>query len=367
MSKKLNYTFDVLVVGGGVIGMLTARNLQSQGLKVAIVDKGKMGGAATWAAGGILSPLNPWQQNKASQSLIEEGQLNFAVLTESLKQETGIDSEYFQSGMLALDVDEKSQALAWAEQHKQTIKLVSKHDLYKQEPKLAKNIQQALFLPNITQVRPPKLIVALHQSLRQRGVRLYENTTVLKLIYESSKVIGVTTNTEKLFANKIILASGAWTKNLLLKSTNHIENVDIEPVRGQMLLYKPHEKLLSHIVLKQKTYLIPRKDGHILCGSTLEHVGFENQITSEARNELGNIACQLLPALREYEPIKQWSALRPGTKREYPYICQHPDISGLYLNSGHYRYGIVMSIASARIMAELVTNSLSPSQTTALA
>ncbi len=367
MPKKLNNTFDVLVVGGGIIGMLTARNLQTQGLKVAVIDKGTLGRAATWAAGGILSPLNPWQQNKTAQSLIEEGQHSFATLAKDLNHETGIDPEYFQSGMLALDIDEKSQALTWAKQNTQTIELVSEHALYKREPNLAKNIQQALFLPNVAQIRPPKLIAAIHQSLQQRNVRLYENTTVTELICQANEVIGVSTTLGKLFANKIILASGAWTRNLLQKHTSNIEDIDIEPIRGQILLYKTHEKLLSHIILKKKAYLIPRQDGHILCGSTLERVGFENQITTKARRKLKNIAHELLPTLEEYEPIKQWSALRPGTKRDSPYICQHPEISGLYLNSGHYRYGIIMSIASARIMTELVANSLNLSQTAAFA
>ena len=367
MSKNLNNTFDVLIVGGGVIGMLTARNLQRDGLHVALVDKGKLGNAATWAAGGILSALNPWQQNESIQPLIKEGQHIFSALARELKQETSIDPEYIRCGMLALDVSQKEQALNWARQENQTITLLSGHSLSRLEPKLTKHLPQALFLPDIAQVRPPKLIAALHKSLQQLNVRLFENSTVSKLLFKTNKVIGANTTNGKLFANKIILASGAWTKSILEKNTSNIEKIDIEPVRGQMLLYKTHKKLLSHIVLKEKTYLIPRQDGHILCGSTLEHVGFENQTTDQARIQLEEIAHGLLPELKKYEPIKQWSALRPGTNRNRPYICQHPDIDGLYLNSGHYRYGIVMSIASARIMAELVANSMNSSQTPILA
>ncbi len=131
---------------------------------------------------------------------------------------------------------------------------------------------------------------------------------------------------------------------------------------SQMLLFQPPEKLLAHIILKEKSYLIPRQDGHILCGSTIEHVGLENKITQAARLSLQNIANELAPALSKLTPVKQWSALRPGTKRVVPYICEHPSICGLYLNSGHYRYGIIMGIASARVMTELITNSLNRSQ-----
>ena len=159
------------------------------------------------------------------------------------------------------------------------------------------------------------------------------------------------------------MCGGAWTKYVSQRNMQ----IDVEPVRGQMLLFKPNKKLLSHIILKEKAYLIPRKDGHVLCGSTLEHVGFENHVTEQARQDLTSFAYKLLPELAEHPIKRQWSALRPGTKREAPYICKHPKINGLYINSGHYRYGIVMSIASARIITDLILNSLNESQIAAFA
>jgi len=358
VAKNLTKQFDALVVGGGIIGLLTARNLQNEGLRVAIFEQGKLGGAATWAAGGILSALNPWQQNLATQVLADEGRDHFAILADELKHETKIDPEFIQSGMLVLDTEEKQQAFCWAKKNNQIVDILYKNELQKQEVNLSRQYEEALYLPNISQIRPPRLIAALQQSLLQKNVKIYENTPVEKFLIKENNVTGISTINDTFHAQKVIVCSGAWTKDLLKKEIC----VDIKPVRGQMLLYKLSKQILSHIILNQGSYIIPRQDGHLLCGSTVEHVGFENEVTPQARQELQTIAQQLVPLLAEHEPIKQWSALRPGTQRDKPYICEHPIITGLYLNSGHYRYGILMSIASARIMTELVTNSLPMSQ-----
>ncbi|QMU61980.1 MAG: glycine oxidase ThiO [Gammaproteobacteria bacterium] len=357
MPNKLVNVFDVLIVGGGIIGMLTARHLHSEGYRVAIIEKSNLGGEATLAAGGILSALNPWKQSAAAQYLIDEGRQNFFSLVEDLKQETNINSEFIQSGMLVLDVDEKQAAQEWARQNNEVVEILARQSLLEHEVNISPIFKEALYLPNIAQIRPSKLIDALQQSLQNNKIDVFENTTVNELLIETNKVTGTATQNGNLYAEKVIVCGGAWTKNLFQENSD----IDIAPVRGQMLLYKLPNKILSHIILKDKSYLIPRQDGHILCGSTVEHVGFENTITQAARLTLQNIAHELVPSIAKIKPIKQWSGLRPGTQRDVPYICKHPQISGLYINSGHYRHGIIMSIASARIMTALISNSLNTS------
>lgn len=360
MENNLDKHFDALVIGGGIIGMLTARNLHNEGLNVAIIDKGDLGGEATWAAGGILSPLIPWQHSISTQSLVDEGKQGFAALADELKRETGIDPEFILSGMLVLNTEEKQRALEWAINHNEVLQVLNRQGIVEKETCISPEVSEALYLPNIAQVRPPKLISALQQSLALRKVAVFQNTCIEKFLVVKNKIIGVATKDELFHSEKVIVCSGAWSKHLLKADADF--NADIEPVRGQMLLYKLPQLILSHIILKDTSYLVPRKDGHILCGSTVEHVGFNDDITHEARQELTHTANELLPLLAKHEPIKQWSALRPGTRREKPYICKHPKITGLYLNSGHYRYGILMSIASARIMSKLVANTLHTSQ-----
>ena len=357
-------SINALIIGGGLIGMLTARSLQRVGYRVSIIDKGALGGEASWAAGGILSPLYPWKQNKAAYALMQEGQQQFPKLVTELIQQTNIDSELIRSGLIILDKEEKSAALKWAEQNHEQIEFLT-HELHQLLPNLSCYFDEAIYLPNVRQVRPPRLIQALKKDLLLQNISIIEHREVKKFIFEANNVCGIQTDTQSICADIVVICSGAWTASLLQKQLQ--EKIDIKPVRGQMLLYKTNKPIHSQIVLRQGTYIIPRKDGHVLCGSTVEDVGFNKDVTSEAVAQLHNIACEIFPEFLQQRPIKHWAALRPGTSRDVPYICPHPDVKGLYFNCGHFRYGIVMSIASAQMITELINNSMTASQTAAYA
>jgi len=341
---------DILVIGGGLIGMLTARYLQIEGFNVALVEKNRLGGESSWAAGGILSKLYPWQQSDEMQKLIAQGQSSFSALVAELKDETGIDSQLLHSGMIIVDIDDKQSALDWSQKNKTIIELVDRNAIDQLEPNLEKSINFALHVPSVMQVRPPLLIKAVQQSLLKRGVEIYEETEVSKLIVKSGKITGVETNQEQMYADHVVICTGAWTQRLLKDSSNLA--TDIEPVRGQMLLFKTKQNLLSHIIVNDGHYVIPRQDQYILCGSTVEYVGFNKTTTSEAKNSLSSRTYQLCPALRYEKIIQHWSALRPGTTREMPYICVHPEYENLFINAGHFRYGIILSIPTACLECE---------------
>jgi len=359
-------TYDVLVVGGGLIGMLTARNLQMEGYNVALVEKDKLGGAASGAAGGILSTLYPWQQSGEIQQLVAQGQASFPALVAGLKDETGIDAQLMQSGMLIIDAAEQQTALAWAKKNSTSIELLNRKELNQLEPNLDKKFSVALRLPTVRQVRPPLLISAVHQSLLNYGTDIFENTEATQLVLETSKVVGIKTKQETMFAEQVILCNGAWTQQLLDNTSNDL-STDIEPVRGQMLLFKPPQNVLSHIVVHDGFYLIPRQNRYLLCGSTVEYVGFSRSTTQEAKDLLHSQACKVCPELIDEGVLQHWSALRPGTARGVPYISAHPQIEALYINAGHFRYGIVMSIPSAKIVSDLIINRANASQISAYA
>ena len=353
-------SIHALVIGGGIVGMLTARNLQRAGYQVTIVEKGALGSEASWAAGGILSPLYPWKQTKPAYTLMVEGQQQFPSLVADLYQLTNIDSELIRSGMLILDVDEKQHALNWAKLNNEPIEILS-NELHEIIPNLSCNFGEAIYLSNVMQVRPPQLIKAIKKDLIQKDVTILEHTKVTNFLIESNEISGVQTTTQLLLSDVVVICSGAWTATLLQNQFQ--ESIDIKPMRGQMLLYKPKYHRNTHIILRNGAYLIPRKDGHVLCGSTVEDVGFNKEVTAIAATQLHNFACEIFPELTKEQPIKQWAALRPGTSRDIPYICPHPDISGLYFNSGHFRYGILTSIASARKITELIGHSVATSHT----
>ncbi len=351
---------DVLIIGGGLVGMLTAHHLQKEGLKVALIEKDQIGKAASWAAGGILSKLYPWQQSAALQHLIERGQAAFPEFVATLQSETGIDAQLLQSGMLITDTNEQQTALGWSRENNIYLEILDRYQINKLEPGLAENIDSAIYIPSVMQVRPPHLIKAVQQSLINHGIKIFTGVTAKKLILDDEKVIGVETNHEPMFAEQTVICNGAWTKQLLEQSSDRLP--DIEPVCGQMLLFKTKQNLMTHIIVKDGFYLIPRQDQFILCGSTLEHIGFNHSTTRKAKELLSYQAHQLCPALVNEPIVKHWSALRPGTSRALPYICTHPDYENLYINAGHFRYGIVTSVPTAKIAAEFIVNKLNTSQ-----
>jgi glycine oxidase len=129
---------------------------------------------------------------------------------------------------------------------------------------------------------------------------------------------------------------------------------DVHPVRGQMLLFKTKPGLIKRMVLEENRYVIPRRDGRVLFGSTIEEAGFDKSTTEQARTELSAIARERFPVLKDYPIEHHWAGLRPGSPAGVPYICRHPELENLYINAGHFRNGVVLGPASARLAADLI-------------
>lgn len=347
----MNQTTDCLIVGGGLIGMLTAREMVAAGLGVTIIEKGCVGGESSWAGGGILSPLYPWQYPLETTVLASWSQSHYPQLAEELIAETGIDPEWTQCGLLMLDVDEAEQALSWAQDHHQSLLKVDAEKSLQLEPGLGCPPAAALWMPQIAQVRNPRLIKSLKCDLMGRGVTLRENEEVLELLCQDGRVTGVRTDRGKVSAPLVVAAGGAWSA-ALLKGVG--QEVKIEPVRGQMLLYKAQPGVVHRMVMQHGHYLIPRRDGHVLVGSTVEYVGFDKSITSAARSELQKAALMMMPKLEAYPLIAHWAGLRPGNRNGLPLIGPVPGVQGLFINSGHFRNGVVLGLGSARLVSDLM-------------
>lgn len=184
-----------------------------------------------------------------------------------------------------------------------------------------------------------------------RGVRLLEHTEVISIDVMHERVVSISTNQGKHFADTFITCAGAWSQGVL---ANTPPSKTIKPMRGQMLLFKAPVGTLPTIIYQQGIYLIPRLDGHILVGSTVEDVGFDKSTNLVTRNQLADAAFAMLPALRNAEFIQHWSGLRPGSPDNIPTIARHPEIANLYVNAGHFRYGVTMAPISADLIAELI-------------
>jgi glycine oxidase len=365
---------DAVVIGGGITGLATAHKLLQQGATVTILERGLCGREASWAGAGILSPLPPWNYAEPVARLTQLSNTLYPEFIEALRQQTGIDPEYQATGMLVLpgssqislhEQDEvryrgNDSAEAWCSSHALALKRVRTHEIV---PPLACD-EDALWLPETCQVRNPRLLQALIASIKHFGGSIIEGAEVTDWKVERGRVQSVSTSRgDGYSAACYIVTAGAWSRHLLREYGLKLQ---IWPVRAQILLFKLPPGKLPAIVLREREdfYLIPRRDGHILAGSTVEEAGFNKEATSQAREALLAKAGALLPTLTEETLVGHWAGLRPGSPDNIPVIDSHPDIGNLYLNSGHYRYGVTMAPGSALLSCNMILNQPQPLDTT---
>ncbi|CBL43917.1 Putative D-amino acid oxidase [gamma proteobacterium HdN1] len=341
-----------LVVGGGVIGMMTARNLVQAGCSVRLFDQAAAGSEASWAGGGIMSPLYPWRYPAPVNQLASWSQQHYPSLAAKLVEETGIDPELRTYGMLMLGGNDSESAIQWASANNAQIQEYDEQALRSLLPPYLDVSEQALWMPEIRGIRSPRLLKALLVALQASPLfELHTNETVLRLEETDGRVQRVITSKECYCADAIIICAGAWSAALLEPFGYRLP---IKPVRGQMLAIQAPAGWLPHILMKNGAYLIPREDGLILAGSTLEFVGFNKALTETAKSFLLQRAYGMLPALKEFPVVHHWAGLRPSSPNGIPYIGPIQGLSGVYINAGHYRNGLVMAPASGRLIADIV-------------
>lgn len=338
---------DCIIVGGGVIGYGTALEFARSGMKVSLFERSHAGQESSWAGGGILYPLLPWDYPAAVTYLTQHSIGLFPNWVDKLQNATGIDPEYQRCGMLVLPPFSADTAQTWCNAHATHMGIRPAHELM---PALAAN-ENALWLPDVAQARNPRLLKALRRQLEKLDVTIIEHTEVTGWEDDGARITGVQTRHGLQSAACYIVSAGSWSRILLGR---HALNLDIRPIRGQMLLFKSEPGALCSIILKNGIYLIPRRDGHILVGSTLEDVGFDKTTTESAKAMLYAQATEILPLLKNASLVQHWAGLRPGSPDNIPTIDRHPQLENLYVNSGHFRYGVTMAPASAEILANLI-------------
>ncbi|WP_397451332.1 glycine oxidase ThiO [Pseudomonas sp. NA-150] len=347
MSKQ-----RVVIVGGGVIGLLTAFNLASEVESVVVLDRSGVGQESSWAGGGIVSPLYPWRYSPAVTALAHWSQDFYPQLGERLFASTGIDPEVHKTGLYWLDLDDEKEALEWAARLGRPLSAVDVSAVYDAVPVMGGGYSRAIYMADVANVRNPRLVKSLKAALLALpNVTLLEQCEVSGFIREADKVLGVRTASGDVLGDRVVLAAGAWSGELL--KTLGVD-LPVEPVKGQMILYKCASDFLPSMILAKGRYAIPRRDGHILIGSTLEHEGFDKTPTASALESLKASAVELIPALADAEVVGHWAGLRPGSPEGIPFIGPLAGFAGLWLNCGHYRNGLVLAPASCQLLADLL-------------
>lgn len=350
---------DFLIVGGGIIGLLTARHLAETladtTARIVLLERGTCGREASWAGGGIVSPLYPWQQPDAICHLAVASQAMYPRLAADLLAATGIDCEFRRRGLLYLAPEDDARALAWAERFGQRMDALDAKGLARLAPAVAP-AAHSLSMPELGSIRNPRLCKALRADLAtRRQVTIHEHTPVTAVRAEAGTPLQVETAGQTWTSGATIVCGGAWTQQLLAPLG---ASLPVSPVKGQMLLFDTttahaDTPLLSHVVLSNGRYLIPRDDGRVLVGSTLEpEAGFDQTTTAEAAASLRESAIAILPALADCPITHHWAGLRPGSPEGIPQIGAVPGLDGLYVNAGHYRNGLVLAPAATRLLVD---------------
>lgn len=333
---------DVLIVGGGVIGLTAAYFLAREGLTVEVLDKGNLGAEASWAGAGIIPPGNPENAATPYDWLRATSSRMYPALSAELDEAVGIDNGYRACGGIEyLEPSDRDTIPAWE----------AEGIAFEPYPSAA---ERAYLLSGMAQVRNPRHLRALIGVCQKRQVRLSPGVAVARIERAESSVTGVRLMSGELrLAGRYVVAAGAWSEAILeplgLKTGIH-------PVRGQIVLLKTAAPSLQRILLVGKNYLVPREDGHVLIGATEEpEAGFEKRTTAEAIAGLIELGTALVPELRKAEMVKCWAGLRPGSLDGLPSIGRAAPFRNLFLAGGHYRAGIQLSPATAQVLTELLT------------
>ena len=346
------------IVGAGVVGMSVALELAEAGHRVRVFDRGPAGQEASWAGGGILWPLYAWRHPEPVRSLARWSADLYPALCASISRHTSIDPELFDSGLLVLDEDEQSNALAWAARHGSPADRLCGKDLRSAEPALGRWHASAVRLADVRQGRNPRLLQGLWRRLAQLGVECLTDTEVHALTVSAGRLQGLATAAGRQpVRGSVVLAAGAWTQSLLEPLGI---DLGIAPVKGEMLLYRAEPGLVRHILLHRDCYIIPRRDGALLVGSTVERGGFVKTPTPAAREFLRKAAASMVPALEGRPIVAHWAGLRPAAPGGVPYIGAIRGVEGLMVCAGHFRNGLLLAPASAKLIAALLLGRAPP-------
>jgi glycine oxidase len=346
---------DVLVIGGGIVGSAIAWRLAKDGLAVTLLEKGEIGREASWAAGGMLTPVHLADYPPALVDVCGASLALYEPLCREIVAASGVDPEYRVTGLLLLVTDDAGEEAArelevWKRQRNQPVERLTREEALRAEPKVTPHLRRALRLPDIAQIRNNRMAVALAEGAKRKGAEIRPNTPVTGFLRVPGRVNGVKTPRGDVYAGTTILAAGAWSSELLQPLGLDLK---VKPIKGQILLAGGPPDFCRHMILDGESYLIPRADGRILVGSTLEDVGFDKSVILEAIGDLAARGARLMPELGKLPMVTSWAGLRPATPDRLPYLGKGP-LDGLIVATGHYRNGILLAPITAEIVADLL-------------
>lgn len=346
---------DVAIVGGGIVGCALAYRLSKEKLSVTVVERGEVGREASWAAGGILTPVHLAEYPTPLASLCAASMKLYPRLVEEIRPLSASDPEFRTTGLLLLVTDDEGEKAArtleaWKRERGHPVERLSREGALAREPGLTPRLREALYLPDIAQVRNHRMTAALGDAARRNGVEFRTDSPVTGFLRVPGRVNGVKTPRGDVYAGVTVLAAGAWSAQVLRPLGLDLK---VKPVKGQILLAEGGGGFCRHVILEGDAYLVPRADGKVLIGSTLEDAGFDKAVTLDAVHWLSGRAAAMMPGAARLPLLHSWAGLRPATPDRLPYLGRSA-MEGLLVATGHFRNGILLAPVTAELVADLI-------------
>lgn len=364
-SLNSRLTADVAIVGAGVIGLSVARALLLRGVHhVTLIDRAQPGAEASSAAGGILAPQIEADHADEFFQLACASRDMFPAFAGALYEETDIDVELNTTGTLYLGFTEENesdlrQRHDWQTRAGLSVELLSPGDAKDLEPYISDRVRCALRFPNDFQVENRKLLEALVIANARHGARSMTGCDVHAVQIERGKVRGLETSLGFVSTPLVVLAAGAWT-SFIDSPDMTLPQIGVEAVRGQMLCFEAQTHIAHHVIYSSRGYLVPRRDGRLLAGSTTEHVGFDKNVTDDGIQTIKSMALEIAPALGHLPLIDSWAGLRPRAADGLPVLGPYAGIEGLVYATGHYRNGILLAPITGELIASAIVEDVTP-------
>jgi len=345
---------DVIIIGGGVIGCSVAFHLVKAGLACAVLDRGELGREASWASAGILTHGNRSSFSTYGRMATESRAMYPALVTE-LRARTALDLDYRESGGLHVFFEEAEAAGAadyCAESRRRDIAcdLLSAEELRAEEPTVAQDALCALRFPDDGSIRPQRLTRALAQAAATMGARLLPHTPVVDFVRNGDRIVGVVTRGGVIEGDQFVLTAGAWSGQL---GERLGVAVAVGPSKGQIVLLEAAPSAVRHVIHAGDNYLVPRSDGMVIIGATVEDAGFDKSSTADGVQSLLDWALRVAPGLRAARFVTAWAGLRPASS-EGLIIQRAAGLANVIVATGHNRNGILLAPATGVRVRELL-------------
>ena len=361
--RPIGKTPHVVIIGAGVVGLGIAWRLAGRAT-VTVFDRGKAGAGASHAAAGMLAACCEAEPGEeALVALGRESQARWPAFAEELERMSGIDVELRREGTLVLALTADDQAtiahhLEFQRQLNLPLEWLSAAATRAREPRLAGKIAGALFSPQDHQVDNRKLALALRIAAERAGVEIREHQPVKEILVQGGQARGVVLDDgTSIGADIVVLAAGAWSRSI--GGLPPDRRPPVRPIKGQMLALRmdPAAPLLSHVLWAPGVYLVPRRDGRLIVGATVEEKGFDETITAGGLLTLLEAAWRAVPAVEELPVDEIWVGHRPGSRDDAPILGPGP-LAGLFYATGHHRNGILLAPLTAEAMARLILDDI---------